>query len=105
MRTLLTHLRLAIRLMRDPSVPVLMKLLPMLTVLYVVFPLDFVPDVLPVIGQLDDLGIVLLGVGTFVGICPAGVTEHHRDALANGRPYSPARPPAGDVIDADWRRD
>ena len=105
MRTLLTHLRLAIRLIRDPSVPLLMKVLPILAVLYVIFPIDFVPDVLPVVGQLDDLGIMLLGVETFVRICPADAAQHHRDALASGRPYSPARPPAGDVIDAEWRRE
>ena len=52
--TLFSHARLAIRLIRDPSVSWFSKALPVLATLYVVSPFDLVPDVIPVLGQLDD---------------------------------------------------
>lgn len=106
LRTLLSHLRVALRLVRDPSVPWLVKAVPLLTGLYVISPLDFVPDLLPVVGQLDDLSIILLGLETFLKLCPASASAFHRDAIANGRPYSPMAPssPSDNVIDAEYRR-
>ena len=58
LRTLFSQVRLAIRLVREPRVGMLVKALPVLAAVYVVSPLDFVPDVIPVLGQLDDLGIL-----------------------------------------------
>jgi uncharacterized membrane protein YkvA (DUF1232 family) len=103
LRTLLSHLRLGLRLVRDPSVPLLTKAVPLLTGLYVISPLDFVPDLVPVLGQLDDLSIVLIGLETFLRLCPASTTTFHRDAIAQGRTYTPMAP-SGDVIDAEYRR-
>ena len=103
LRTLLSHLRLTLRLIREPRVPVLTKALPLLAVFYVAFPLDFVPDVLPVIGQLDDLAILLTAVEIFLRWCPSDAVAHHRAALEQKRRYS-AMPPTGGVIDAEWRR-
>ena len=103
LRTLLSHLRLAIRLVREPTVPLLTKVVPVLTGLYVISPVDFVPDLLPVLGQLDDLSIILIGLETFLRLCPGMASTFHRDAIAQGRPYSPMSP-SGDVIDAEYRR-
>ena len=106
LRTVLSHLRLALRLLREPSVPLLAKAVPLLTGLYVISPLDFVPDLLPVVGQLDDLTIILVGLETFLRLCPVNASAFHRDAIAQGRPYSPMSPvsPADEVIDAEYRR-
>lgn len=103
LRTVLSHLRLALRLVRDPSVPLLTKAVPVLTGLYVISPLDFVPDLIPVLGQLDDLSIVLIGLEMFLRLSPSGTTTFHREAIAQGRPYTPMTP-SGDVIDAEYRR-
>lgn len=46
--------------LRDPRVPILAKLSGLLAVLYVVAPLDLIPDVIPVIGWLDDLAALPL---------------------------------------------
>jgi uncharacterized membrane protein YkvA (DUF1232 family) len=103
LRMLLSHLRLAARLLRDPRVPLLMKALPLLAAVYVISPLDFVPDVLPVLGQLDDIGIILIGLEAFVRVCPAAAVAFHQTAIAANHRYSPM-PPTDDFIDAEWRR-
>ena len=50
--------RLLVRVARDPRVPLRAKLVAGAAVAYVASPLDLVPDVLPVVGQLDDLWLV-----------------------------------------------
>lgn len=104
LRTLVSHVRLTVRLLREPQVPLLMKALPVLAAIYVVFPLDFVPDFLPILGQLDDLGVILVALESFLKVCPAGAVDFHRAAIAGGRRYSPM-PLAGEIIDVDFRRE
>jgi len=89
--------------MREPVVPVYLKALPVVAALYVISPLDMLPDFLPVIGQLDDLGIVIAGIKIFVRLCPAAAATFHRKAIAQGRRFSPMAP-TDDVIDAEFRR-
>ena len=104
LRMLLSQARLAVRLVREPRVPWLLKGVPILAALYVISPVDIVPDVLPLLGQLDDLGITLAAVELFLRLCPTSASEFHRAAIAGGRPYSPM-PATADVIDAEWRRE
>lgn len=104
LRTLFAQLRLAVRLLREPSVPIVTKAIPVLAALYVVSPLDFIPDVLPLVGEIDDLAIAAAGVALFLRLCPPAARAFHQEALAGGRPYSPMTP-RGDVIDAEWRRE
>jgi len=104
MGALFADLRLAWRLMREPRVPAIAKAIPALAALYVVSPLDFVPDMLPVLGQLDDLGILILSVKVFLRLCPQAPAAFHTAAIASGRPYAPMNPPDV-VIDATYRRD
>src|SRR5437870_7443544 len=99
LRALVSNARLAVRLLREPRVPLFVKAVPVLALLYVISPLDFIPDVLPVIGELDDLGIVLLAVNLFLTLCPADSVAFHRSAITEGRRYSPMFSP-GDYIDA-----
>lgn len=103
LRVLFSEARLALRLLREPSVPLLVKMLPALAGLYLFAPLDVVPDVLPLLGQFDDLGVLLAVLSFFRGRCPEATVAFHRAAIVQGRPYTPM-PPEGDVIDAEWRR-
>ena len=105
--TLLARVRLTWRLLREPGVAILAKALPLLSIFYVIFPLDFVPDLIPVLGQLDDLGVVVLAMEAFVHLCPPDAVAFHRDAIAFGRKYTPMLRPeeAGRVIDAEFRHD
>src|SRR4051794_31315914 len=51
---------LLLRLIRDPRVPKAEKALFGAAIVYVISPLDFIPDVFPFIGQVDDLYVVVL---------------------------------------------
>jgi len=74
-------LRLGTRLMRDRRVPVHVRLIPPALALYLASPLDIVPDFIPVLGQLDDLLVLGIGVGLMVKLTPAGVLSEHLDRL------------------------
>jgi uncharacterized membrane protein YkvA (DUF1232 family) len=102
LRSAWSDVRLAARLAREPRVPWLTKMLPLLAVLYVVSPLDIAPDILPGLGQLDDIGVVLIALKLFLRLCPAWCVAFHREESLKGRPYSPASPHA-DIIEAEFR--
>jgi len=71
--------------------------------LYLVFPFDFLPDVMPGLGQLDDLGVILLALQAVVRVCPHAAVAFHRRAVDEGRPFT-VMTPSDVVIDAEWRR-
>jgi len=104
LRALIGQVRLAWRLMREPAVPVLVKLLPMAAGLYVLSPIDIVPDVLPILGQLDDLTLLLVSLEAFLKLCPAHVVDFHRAARDQGRRYT-AMPHEGEIIDVAFRHE
>lgn len=53
------------RFFRDPNASLLGKILVVLAVVYVVSPIDLVPDVVPVLGWVDDV-IVMLVAGVYL---------------------------------------
>ena len=67
--------RLYWRLFRDRRVSILPKALLVLTLLYVVSPLDVIPDFIPGIGEMDDVVVVLTGLWLFVRLCPPEVVR------------------------------
>jgi uncharacterized membrane protein YkvA (DUF1232 family) len=104
MGALFAELRLAWRLVKEPRVPGLVKMLPALAMLYVLSPFDFVPDVLPFLGQVDDIGILLIAMKAFLKLSPQAAHAHHAAAITSGRRYAPMSP-SDIVIDATYRRD
>ncbi len=104
LRTLISNARLAWRLLREPRVPIWPKAVPLAALVYLVFPLDFIPDVLPFVGEIDDLAVVLLALQAFLFLCPSRAVLFHRDAIAQGQRFTPM-PAAGEVIEAEWRRE
>jgi len=85
---MIDRLRLGWRLLRDPRVPSWPKLLvPAITILYVLSPVDAIPDFIPVLGQLDDLGVIALAlamVGMLARWSPAEIVRQHAAALGLG---------------------
>ena len=75
---------------RDPRVPWYAKALAVFVAGYALSPIDLIPDFIPVIGYLDDLIIVPLGIALVVRMIPAEVMAEHRATalLARDRPVS-----------------
>jgi uncharacterized membrane protein YkvA (DUF1232 family) len=84
---LFNSFRIAWRLMWDGRVPLSAKLVPILTILYVISPIDILPDVFVGLGQLDDMAILLLGTQLFIAVSPKDIVERIR-AEIEGRPPS-----------------
>jgi len=95
------HLRLVWRLLTDKRVsPWLKGLIPALALAYLLLPLDLVADFFPVLGQLDDLAVLLLGMQLFIELCPKGIVQEH---LHGAPDPSIAAKADGDVVDASYR--
>ncbi len=92
--------RLVWQLFRDKRIPLWTKSVLPISLLYLISPLDFVPDVALGLGQLDDLGVILLGMALFVKLCPPEVVEQHRHQIEYG---SGANHEQGEVIDSTYR--
>lgn len=69
------------RLLMDTRVPAVAKAALVAGVVYAVSPLDFIPDWIPGLGQLDDIGVALMAINFFLGQTPASVLAEHRQAL------------------------
>lgn len=75
---------------RDPRVPWYAKALAAGVAAYALSPIDLIPDFVPVIGYLDDLLIVPLGIMLVVHLIPPEIMLEHRAtaALSDSRPKS-----------------
>jgi hypothetical protein len=80
---LTTRIKLILRLLGDRRVSVLLKLLPIGSLIYLLL-----PDLAP--GPLDDAAVIWLGSYLFVELCPPDVVREHMQALTS-------------VIDGEWR--
>jgi uncharacterized membrane protein YkvA (DUF1232 family) len=72
-------LKLAYRLVRDPRVDVLDKALLGGLIVYLISPIDLVPDFIPLIGELDDLVLVALVLNRLVARAGRDVVLEHWD--------------------------
>jgi uncharacterized membrane protein YkvA (DUF1232 family) len=67
---------------RDPRVPWYAKALGACIIAYALSPIDLIPDFVPVVGYLDDLVLVPLGLLLMLRLIPAPVMAEHRAAAA-----------------------
>ena len=68
--------------LRDPEVGVWRKLVGVAAVAYVIWPFDLIPDAIPVLGWLDDVGILAAAAAFLV----AEVRRHQRKLEAQSSP-------------------
>jgi uncharacterized membrane protein YkvA (DUF1232 family) len=75
----------------DPRVPWYAKALALGVAAYALSPIDLIPDFIPVVGLVDDLIIVPLGIALVAKMIPDSVMAEHRAAAARAaRPVSRA---------------
>ena len=89
--------RLVFALMRDRRVPLAAKLILPAAILYIVLPVDFLPDIIPVLGQLDDLLLLLIAIGVFFASVPRRILFEHMGMRSGGGDQD------GKVIEGDYR--
>ena len=73
--------RLYARLFGDRRVSAFAKAFLVAGSAYALTPVDFLNDLIPLLGQMDDLALFALACRTFVGLCPRAVVEEHEAAI------------------------
>ena len=88
---------------KDPRVPWYAKLLAACVVGYALSPIDLIPDPIPILGYLDDLVIVPLGIALVVRLIPPEILQECRQkaetAFCRGQPKNWT---AGAIIIIIW---
>jgi uncharacterized membrane protein YkvA (DUF1232 family) len=71
-----------VRYLRDGRVPLWKKLAGLLAVLYFLSPVDAIPDIIPILGWLDDLGVLSATAFWMV----RQVQQYHPEPTPDGMP-------------------
>jgi uncharacterized membrane protein YkvA (DUF1232 family) len=88
---------------RDPRTPRIAKIVAAAVVAYALSPIDLIPDFIPVIGYLDDLVLVPLGVVLAVRLIPAALLAEFRQmASQRERGRLSASRIGGAIVIAVW---
>lgn len=88
---------------KDPRVPLYARIFAACVVGYAFSPIDLIPDPIPILGYLDDLVLVPLGVALAVRMIPAEVLaecqQKSREVMNQGKPVNKL---AAAIIIAIW---
>lgn len=83
---------------RDPRTPWFAKVLALLVAAYAVSPIDLIPDFIPVLGYLDDIIIVPLGILLVIKLIPPEIMAEHRQTAAQASQRPTSRVAAGIIV-------
>lgn len=86
---------------RDPRTPWFAKALALGVAAYAASPIDLIPDFIPVLGYVDDIVIVPLGIWLVVKLIPPEIMNEHREIAAKATERPVSRMAAG-VFIAIW---
>ena len=88
---------------RDPGTPWYARVFVAGIVAYALSPIDIIPDFVPVLGYLDDLILIPLGISLAIRMIPRHVLDECRnraeESIGQGKPVSRV---AGAVVVAIW---
>lgn len=97
LRDLILRFKLIVRLMGDKRVNPFVKLLPIASLAYLVFPFDLI-SMVPGVSALDDVALISLGAYLFIEFCPPDVVQEHMQQLTSNMDVVEGHE---DVIDAE----
>ena len=80
-----TYARIVWGILRDPRTPIGLKGMLAAALAYVVMPVDLVPDAIPILGQADDLTVLLLVLDLFIANAPEEVRAEHVARAKSGQ--------------------
>jgi uncharacterized membrane protein YkvA (DUF1232 family) len=86
---------------RDPRMPWAVKLLALAVAGYALSPIDLIPDFIPVLGVLDDLIIVPLGIWLVIALIPEDLMREYR-VMASAATQRPVSKSAAIIVVALW---
>ena len=95
--------RLLIGLLADRRVPLGLKLIVPAAIAYFISPIDVVPDLLPVLGHIDDIVVLLMSVVLFLGLAPKDAVGDHLRNLGTRRSGGGSASSKKNVIDGKYR--
>jgi len=96
-KEMVMRLKLILRLMGDSRVNFFVKLLPVVSLAYMIWPLDLI-SAIPFVSALDDVAVAGLGVYLFMELCPPEVVQEHMKRLTSNLD---SMPPADEIVDAE----
>ena len=96
-KDIIVRLKLVLRLMGDPRVNIFVKILPIVSLAYLIWPIDLIAGI-PGLSALDDIAIVSLGNYLFVELCPPDVVHEHMKSLTSNLDPGSA---SDEIVDAE----
>lgn len=73
---------------KDPRVPLYVKILLLLIIAYALSPVDLIPDFIPLLGYIDDLIVLPLGIYLAFKLIPEEVKADYREKVGTKQPGS-----------------
>ena len=86
---------------RDPNTPILVRLLALAIAAYALSPIDLIPDFIPILGYLDDIILLPLGIILVIKLTPSSVIEVSRSKAAKAA-SKPTSQVAAAVVIVIW---
>ncbi len=106
-RGLANQLKLIMKLLVDPRISPILKILPIGSLIYLLIPTDLMPGL-----PIDDALIIGIGSVMFVELCPPDIVEEHREAIMHSVDSNWQNPPTDssdpkiseeDIIEGEYR--
>jgi uncharacterized membrane protein YkvA (DUF1232 family) len=95
------RIKLILRLMGDRRVSPLVKLIPIGTLAYWLWPIDLIAGI-PGLSALDDIAVLGLGTYMFIELCPPEVVrEHTKQLMSNNEIVDEAQDSEDQIVDGE----
>lgn len=87
---------------KHPETPFYIKLLAIVVVAYAFSPIDLIPDFIPILGYLDDIILVPLGIAILLKLIPDHIIQDSRKKVAASGKVKQKNWIAGTIIILIW---